>query len=158
MVENIQFKLNGKPVKVSVDGDRMLLSVLRYDLGLTGTKFGCGEGFCVACTVLVNQEAVRSCQYPVKDIRGKELVTIEGLSKNGQFHPLQKAFIQHDALQCGYCTSGMIVNAYGLLHKNPNPTRIDIIEGMGGNLCRCGSYIRIIAAIQTAAKEMRGGK
>jgi aerobic-type carbon monoxide dehydrogenase small subunit (CoxS/CutS family) len=158
MIENIQFNLNGKPVNVSVDGDRMLLSVLRYELGLTGTKFGCGEGFCGACSVLVNNEAVRSCQYPAKDIRGKELVTIEGLSKNGQLHPLQKALIQHDALQCGYCTSGMIVNACGLLHKNPNPTRKDIIEGMEGNLCRCGSYIRIIAAIQTAAKEMRGGK
>lgn len=158
MIENIQFRLNGRPVSLSVDGDRMLLLVLRYELGLTGTKFGCGQGFCGACTVLVNNEAVRSCQYPVKDINGKEVLTIEGLSKNGELHPLQKAFIEHDALQCGYCTSGMIINAYSLLRKNPNPTRKDIIDGMEGNLCRCGTYIRIIAAIQTAAKEMRGAK
>jgi aerobic-type carbon monoxide dehydrogenase small subunit (CoxS/CutS family) len=158
MIENIRFKINGKPVSLSVDGDRMLLLVLRYELWLTGTKFGCGEGFCGACTVLVNNEAVRSCQYPVKDIQGKEVVTVEGLTKSGELHPLQKAFIQHDAMQCGYCTSGMILNAYGLLRKKPNRTRKDIIEGMEGNLCRCGAYLRIIAAIQAAAQEMRGGK
>jgi aerobic-type carbon monoxide dehydrogenase small subunit (CoxS/CutS family) len=158
VIENIRFRLNGKPVSLSVDGDRMLLLVLRYDLGLTGTKFGCGEGFCGACTVLVDNEAVRSCQYPMKGVNGKEVLTIEGLSKNGELHPLQKAFIQHDALQCGYCTPGMIINAYSLLRKNPNPTRKDIIERMEGNLCRCGTYVRIIAAIQTAAKEMRGAK
>jgi aerobic-type carbon monoxide dehydrogenase small subunit (CoxS/CutS family) len=158
MTENIRFSLNGKPVSLAVDGDRMLLGVLRYDLGLTGPKYGCGEGFCGACTVLVNEEAVRSCQYPVKDVSGKTVLTIEGLSKNGELHPLQKAFSQHDALQCGYCTPGMILSAFSLLRKNPKPTRKDIIDGMEGNLCRCGTYVRIIAAIESAAKEMRGAR
>jgi aerobic-type carbon monoxide dehydrogenase small subunit (CoxS/CutS family) len=158
MTENIRFILNGKPVSLAVDGDRMLLAVLRYDLGLTGPKYGCGEGFCGACTVLVNEEAVRSCQYPVKNVNGKAVLTIEGLSKNGELHPLQKAFARQDALQCGYCTPGMILSAFSLLRKNTNPTRKDIIDGMEGNLCRCGTYVRIIAAIQSAAEEMRGVK
>jgi aerobic-type carbon monoxide dehydrogenase small subunit (CoxS/CutS family) len=158
MIENIQFKLNGRTVSLSVETELMLLAVLRYDLGLTGSKYGCGEGFCGACTVLVNNEAVRSCQYPVKDVREKEVVTIEGLARDGKLHPLQEAFVRHDALQCGYCTSGMIMNAYGLLLKNPRPTRQQIIDGMEGNLCRCGAYARIIEAIQDAARDMRGGK
>ncbi len=158
MKETIRFKLNGRPLSMSVDDDRMLLWALRTDFGFTGTKFGCGEGFCGACTVLVNNEALRSCQLPVKDIKGKEVITIEGLAKNGNLHPLQKAFIQHDALQCGYCTPGMILNAYGLLLKKPGPTLKEIIEGMDENLCRCGSHQRIIQAIQDAAREMRGGK
>lgn len=158
MKETIRFKLNEKPISMSVDGDRMLLWVLRTDFGFIGTKFGCGEGFCGACTVLVNKEAIRSCQFPVKDINGKEIMTIEGLAKNGDLHPLQKAFIKHDALQCGYCTPGMILNAYSLLIKNPQPTLKEIIHGMDENLCRCGSHQRIIQAIQDAAQEMRGGK
>jgi len=158
MEENIRFKLNDKSVSLTVDGDRMLLSVLRYDLGLRGTKYGCGEGFCGACTVLVDNEAVRSCQFPIKDVGGKNVVTIEGLGKNGVLHPLQKAFIEHDALQCGYCTPGMILTAYSLLLKDTNPVKTKILEAMDGNFCRCGTYARIIAAIQTAAKEMRGEK
>ncbi len=158
MKENIQFKLNGKSVRLSMDGERMLLWILRTDFGLTGAKYGCGEGFCGACTVLVNREAVRSCQLPVKDVKGKEVMTIEGLSKNGELHPLQKAFIKHDALQCGFCTPGMILNAYSMILKNPQSSPDEIIQGMDGNLCRCGSHIRIVQAIQTAAKEMKGMK
>jgi aerobic-type carbon monoxide dehydrogenase small subunit (CoxS/CutS family) len=157
MEKMIHFKLNGQEIDLALDRERMLLWVLRTDFDLTGTKFGCGEGFCGACTVLVNNEAVRSCQYPVGEIDGKEVVTIEGLSKNGKFHPLQEAFIKHDALQCGYCTPGMILNAYSLLIKNPNPNTKDIINGMEENLCRCGSHTRIVQAIQTAAKEMKAG-
>ncbi len=157
MVENIQFKLNGKQQSLKVEVDRLLLWILRTDLGLTGTKYGCGESYCGACTVLVNNEAIRSCQLTAKDIQGKEVITIEGLAKNGTLHPVQKAFMQHDALQCGYCTPGMILNAYSLLKKNPRPSTSEIIEGMDNNLCRCGAHKRIIQAIQDAAKEMAGG-
>ena len=158
MKEVIQFKLNEKPVRLTTDGERMLLWAIRTDMGLTGAKYGCGEGFCGACTVLVNNEAVRSCQFPLKNVKGKKVLTIEGLAKNGDLHPLQKAFIKYDALQCGFCTPGMILQAYSLLLKNPRPTREEIIQGMDGNLCRCGSHTRIVQAIQTAAKEMKGGK
>ncbi|UCC39873.1 MAG: (2Fe-2S)-binding protein [Candidatus Aminicenantes bacterium] len=158
MKETIRFKLNDKPVSLTIDNERMLLWVLRTELGLTGTKFGCGEGYCGACTVLVNREAIRSCQFPLKDVKGKAVITIEGLAKNGDLHPLQKAFIKHDALQCGFCTSGMLLNAYSLLLKNPKPSRKEIIQGMEENLCRCGTYQRIIQAVQTAAHEMNGGK
>ncbi len=157
MSKTIRFRLNGQAKSLTFDRERMLLWVLRTDFGLTGTKFGCGEGFCGACTVLVNNEAVRSCQLPVKDVDGKNVITIEGLAKNGNLHPLQKAFIKHDALQCGYCTPGMILNAYGLLIKNSQPTLKEIKDSMDENLCRCGSYQRIIQAIQEAAQEMRGG-
>lgn len=157
MAETISFKLNSESVSVTTNGGRPLLWVLRTDLGLTGTKFGCGKALCGACTVLVDNKAVRSCSYPVKNVGGKEVLTIEGLSKNGDLHPLQKAFIKHDALQCGFCTSGMILNAYSLLNQNPRPSREEIIKGMEGNLCRCGAYTRIIDAIQTAAAEMKGG-
>jgi aerobic-type carbon monoxide dehydrogenase small subunit (CoxS/CutS family) len=157
MRETINFKLNDKPMRLTIDGERMLLWALRSELDLTGTKFGCGEGFCGVCTVLVNKEAVRSCQFPVKDVKGKEVITIEGLAKNGNLHPLQKAFIKHNALQCGFCTPGMILNAYSVLLKNPQPTHEEILQGMEDNLCRCGSYDRIVKAIKTAAKEMKGG-
>jgi aerobic-type carbon monoxide dehydrogenase small subunit (CoxS/CutS family) len=157
MEENVQFKLNGKPIKLTVDGDRMLLWVLRTDLGLTGTKYGCGESFCGACTVVVNNEAVRSCQTAIKDVQDKEVVTIEGLAKNGQVHPLQKVFMENDAMQCGYCTPGMIMNAYSLLRKNPRSSPSEIIAGMDNNLCRCGAHTRIVRAMQGAAKEMEGG-
>jgi len=159
MKEKIDFKINGKPVSLNVDADRMLLWVLRTELGLTGAKYGCGEGFCGACTVLVDNEAVRSCQYPVKDVRSKSVVTIEGLAANGKFHPLQDAFVRHNAMQCGFCTSGMILQAFNLLTKNPQPSREQIIQGMEDHLCRCGSHVRIIQAVQTAAQEMsRGGR
>ena len=155
--ETIKFKLNGKVVALSTDADRKLLWVLRTDCELTGTKYGCGEGLCGACTVLVDGEAVRSCQTSLKDVQGKDVVTIEGLSMNNQLHPLQKAFAEHDALQCGYCTSGMIMNAYSLLKKNPKPSVSDIVSGMDDNICRCGAHKRIIEAVQSAAKEMKGG-
>lgn len=158
MKEIIQFIINKKPVRLSTDGERMLLWAIRSDLNMTGAKYGCGEGFCGACTVLVDKEAVRSCQFPLKNVKGKEVLTIEGLAKNGNLHPLQKAFIKHGALQCGFCTPGMILQAYSLLLKNPDPNRKEIIQGMDENLCRCGSHTRIVQAIQTAAKEMKGGK
>lgn len=158
MKETIRFTLNGKSQRLTVDGERMLLWILRTDLGLTGTKFGCGESFCGACTVLVNNKAVRSCQFPAKDVKGKKVITIEGLARNGNLHPLQKAFIKHDALQCGFCTPGMILNAYSLLTENPQPAAREILQGMEDNLCRCGSHTRIVQAIKTAAREMRGGK
>jgi aerobic-type carbon monoxide dehydrogenase small subunit (CoxS/CutS family) len=157
MTENIHLKLNGKPVTLTVDSDRRLLWVLRTDLGLTGTKYGCGESYCGACTVLVNNEAVRSCQVTVKDVEGAEVVTIEGLAKNGSLHPLQKAFMEHDALQCGYCTPGMIMNAVAFLRKNRHPSTAQIIAAMDDNLCRCGAHNRIVQAIETAAKETKGG-
>lgn len=156
MIEYLQFTLNGKPQSIRVDGDRLLLWVLRTDLGLTGTKYGCGESYCGACTVLVNDQAVRSCQMTIKDVQGKEVITIEGLAKNGDPHPLQKAFMEHDALQCGYCTPGMIMSAYALLRQNPQPDTAEIITGMNDNLCRCGAHTRIVQAIQAAAKEMEG--
>jgi carbon-monoxide dehydrogenase small subunit len=157
MKESIYFKLNDNPVKMTVDDERMLLWILRNDLGITGPKYGCGAGLCGACTVLVDNEAVLSCQTPVKEVKGREVLTIEGLAQNERLHPLQKAFIKHDALQCGFCTPGMILKAHSLLLKNPSPSPEEIIQGMDGNLCRCGAHIRIIEAIETAAQEMRGG-
>jgi aerobic-type carbon monoxide dehydrogenase small subunit (CoxS/CutS family) len=156
MSKQIQFELNGKPVTLSLDTELTLLWVLRTEFGLTGTKFGCGIGFCGACTVLLNGEATRSCLIQASDAEGSQVVTIEGLAKDGQLHPVQKAFAGHDALQCGYCTPGMIMNACGLLLKNPEPSRKEIIEAMEDNLCRCGTYGRIIEAIQSAAREMNG--
>ncbi len=154
MKQTISFKLNNEDVSVNVNGDEPLLTVIRIYLQKTGTKFGCGLGDCGACTVLVNGEAVRSCMLLVEDVAGMEVITIEGLSDGENLHPIQKAFVNHEALQCGFCTPGMILNAYGLLLKNATPTREEIIEGMEENLCRCGSYNRIIEAIQTAGKEM----
>lgn len=158
MEQSISFKLNGKEVSVNTDPDRMLLWVLRTDLGLTGTKFGCGEGQCGACTVILGNRAVRSCITPMGIVKGKEVTTIEGLAQNGKLHPIQEAFVKHDALQCGFCTSGMILNAYGLLLKNPSPTRQQIIDGMEYNLCRCGAHVRIIRAIEEAAQVMKGAR
>ena len=158
MIETIKFNLNRKPMQLTVDGERSLLWVLRSDLCLTGTKYGCGEGICGACTVLVSNKAMRSCQVLVKEIKGKEVITIEGLVRNGKLHPLQKAFVDHDALQCGFCTPGMILNAYSLLLEKPQPTEAEIIEGMNDNLCRCGAHVRIVQAIQNAAQVMRGGR
>jgi carbon-monoxide dehydrogenase small subunit len=157
MTEKIQFTLNGKSTTVTVDPDRMLLWVLRVDLGLTGTKYGCGQSLCGACTVIMNGEAVRSCMTPVGDVRGKEVLTIEGLASGSILHPLQKAFAEHDAMQCGYCTPGMIMNAYSLLRKNPHPSPDDIIREMDDNLCRCGAHTRIVQAIQAAASGKEGG-
>ena len=153
----IQFRLNGQSVTLTGDGERLLLWILRTDLALTGAKYGCGEGLCGACTVLVNGEAVLSCQTAVKDVVGAEVVTIEGLAQNGNLHPIQQAFIDHDALQCGFCTPGMILKAYSLLAENPHPTQDEIIAAMDDNLGRCGSHVRIVQAIQTAAKRMHNG-
>ena len=158
MPETIQFILNDKSVSFTGDAERNLLWVLRTEFELTGTKYGCGEGFCGACTVLVDNRAERSCQLPVKNVAGKSVLTIEGLSQNGELHPVQQAFVEHDALQCGYCTPGMIMTAASLLYENPNPSRDDIIVGMDENLCRCGGYGRMVDAIQSAAKQMRGGR
>ncbi len=156
MNETISFNLNGKPVSLTTDSDRMLLWVLRTDLSLTGTKYGCGRAVCGACTVIVDNRAVRSCVVPLRSVKGKNVLTIEGLAKNGELHPIQEAFVKHDALQCGFCTPGMILNAYSLLLKNPKPTREEIIQGMENNLCRCGAHKRIIEAVQSAAEEMKG--
>lgn len=157
MEKNISFSLNGKPVRMTADPGRMLLWVLRSDLELTGAKHSCGEGFCGACTVLVDGDAVLSCQYPIQGVEGKEVRTIEGLAENGDLHPLQKAFLKHNALQCGFCTPGMILKAYELLLENPRPSAAEIAVAMEGNLCRCGSYNRIILAVQAAARGMQGG-
>lgn len=153
MQRTISFTLNGKPTRVAVDPDRMLLWVLRYDLQMTGTKYGCGEGLCGACTVIVDKQAVRSCSTPMRDVAGKAVLTIEGLSEGGQLHPLQQAFLKHHAFQCGYCTSGMILSAYALLQKNPRPTEAEILKHMDDNLCRCGSHTRIVDAIQEASNS-----
>ncbi len=152
----IAFTLNGKPTAVDTDGTRMLLWVLRSDLGLTGTKHGCGIGACGSCTVLVDGEPVCSCRMPLADIQGKEVITIEGLASEDGLHPIQQAFADNDALQCGFCAPGMIMAAYGLLLANPRPTRADIVEHMEGNLCRCGAHVRIIQAIEVAAERMGG--
>ena len=158
MAENISFTLNGKPTNLAVDGERMLLWVLRADLGLTGTKYGCGIGVCGACTVIVDDQPMRSCRIPVKAVAGSSVVTIEGLAKDGKLNPVQAAFAKHAGLQCGFCTPGMIMNAYAFLLKNPDATRGEIIEGMDYNLCRCGAHVRIVEAIEAAASEMKGGR
>jgi aerobic-type carbon monoxide dehydrogenase small subunit (CoxS/CutS family) len=157
MIRTVSFTLNGKPVRVTVDDERMLLWVLRNDLGLTGTKYGCGEALCGACTVIVDKEAVRSCVTAVKDVAGKQVLTIEGLGASGKLHPLQDAFLRHHAFQCGYCTPGMILTAYALLAKTPRPTRAEIIRHMDDNLCRCGSHVRVLDAIEDAARTAKGG-
>jgi aerobic-type carbon monoxide dehydrogenase small subunit (CoxS/CutS family) len=157
MKKIINFKLNGKPVSLDVESERKLIWVLRVDLGLTGTKYGCGESYCGSCTVIVNNNAERSCQLTIQDVQDKDVITIEGLLKGEELHPLQKAFIENDALQCGYCTPGMIMNAYSFLKKNPKPSIQDIKAGMEDNLCRCGAHKRILSAVQSAAKEMKGG-
>ena len=152
MQRQIQFHLNGKPVSLTTEDQRTLLWVLRTDLDLTGTKFGCGEGICGACTVAVNGEAARSCQTSLASVAGKNVVTIEGLEQNGKLDPLQLAFADHGAFQCGFCTSGMIMNAWTFLKKNPKATRADIVQEMDNNLCRCGAHQRIVAAIQEVAR------
>jgi aerobic-type carbon monoxide dehydrogenase small subunit (CoxS/CutS family) len=153
----VSFTLNGKPVRLTVDETRPLLWVLRDDLGLTGTKFGCGEAVCGACTVVVNNEAVRSCTTAIGDVEGKKVVTIEGLAGDKALHPIQQAFIKHDAFQCGYCTPGMIMGAYALLLKNPKATRADIVRTLDSHLCRCGAHTRILQAVESVAAQPKGG-
>ena len=147
------FTLNGKPVTVTGDAQTMLLWALRDDVGLTGTKYGCGASLCGACTVHVNGKAVRSCVTPLASVEGKKVTTIEGLSPDSS-HPLQKAWVEQAVPQCGYCQSGQIMKAAELLSKNKKPTRAQIVQHMNGNICRCGTYHRIIAAIEQAAKEV----
>jgi aerobic-type carbon monoxide dehydrogenase small subunit (CoxS/CutS family) len=147
--------VNGAGHKIDAGPERSLLSVLRDDLDLTGSKYGCGEGQCGACTVLINGQPTRSCITPVGSVAGKQIRTIESLAENGQLHPLQEAFLEEDALQCGYCTSGMLMSGVGLLQKNPDSSEPEILHFMEGNLCRCGTYPRIIAAIRKAAASMR---
>jgi aerobic-type carbon monoxide dehydrogenase small subunit (CoxS/CutS family) len=148
--------VNGKKLTVNVHPTTSLLNVLREDLDLTGTKYGCGEAQCGACTVLVDGQPVRSCVTPVGKVANKKITTIEGLEKNGQLHPVQEAFLKADALQCGYCTPGMIMASVALLNKNSRPTREQIVRHMDRNVCRCGAYLRIIAAIQMASGQKGG--
>ncbi|HJZ40167.1 MAG TPA: (2Fe-2S)-binding protein [Bacteroidales bacterium] len=158
METTIRFELNGKNVEMLLDPGLNLLSVIRNQFGLTGTKYACGIARCGACSILLDNAVVRSCTLTVSVAEGKKVTTIEGLSQNGKLHPLQEAFIKHDALQCGFCTPGMIMNAYGMLLRNPEPSQQEIINGMQSNLCRCGAHVRIVDAIESASKEMQGGK
>ena len=151
-----EIDVNGSKRRIDADADRTLLSVLRDDLDLTGTKYGCGEGQCAACTVLLDGVPTRSCLTRVGAVGGKKVVTIEGLAANGQLHPVQEAFLEADAMQCGWCTPGMIMGAVGLLARNPHPNAAEIVNGMNGHICRCGTYSRVIAAIQSAAAK--GGR
>jgi aerobic-type carbon monoxide dehydrogenase small subunit (CoxS/CutS family) len=148
--------VNGVRHRIASDPARPLLAVLRDELDLTGTKYGCGEGQCGACTVLLDGAPVRSCLTTVKAAEGKQVSTIESLAQNGQLHPVQEAFIEADAMQCGYCTAGMIMSSVGLLKKRPNPTDAEIKSGLQGNVCRCGTYPRIIQAVRMASKHTNG--
>lgn len=151
MKEVVQFTLNGKAVHLDTEMDQSLLWFLRGDLELTGTKYGCGEGVCGACTVLVDGSAERACLLDVKSIAGKKVTTIEGLAGDDKLHPIQQAFVEHDALQCGYCTPGMILSAVSLLAGNPTATEADIVDGLDDNLCRCGAHKRIVKAVRSVA-------
>lgn len=149
-------QINGKNRVFECQPDTTLLFALREELGLTGTKYGCGEGHCGACTILVNGRPLRSCQLSVSDAAGKSIVTIEGFEQNGQLHPVQQAFLDQGAFQCAYCTSGMIASSVALLQKNSNPSELEIVQALQGNICRCGTHPRIVAAVQQAAKAMHG--
>jgi isoquinoline 1-oxidoreductase alpha subunit len=154
----MELVVNQKRYRLQVDPNSFLLWALRDELELTGSKYGCGEGHCGACTVLVDGAPVRSCITRVSTVSGKEITTIEGLAQNGRLHPLQEAFIQADAMQCGYCTPGMILSGVGLLKKSPHPSEPEIRRALEGNVCRCGTYPRIVAAMQMAEKAMNGGQ
>jgi aerobic-type carbon monoxide dehydrogenase small subunit (CoxS/CutS family) len=149
--------VNGTSQSIDAEADRSLLSVLRDDLGLTGAKYGCGEGHCGACTVLIEGKATRSCITRMETVEDKKVRTVEGLTAGQKMHAIQEAFLAAGSMQCGYCTPGMVMSAYSLLSEKPDPTRDEIIKGMNGNICRCGTYTRIIAAIEQAAKAMKGG-
>ncbi len=156
-MRSVSFTLNGAPTRVTVDETRPLLWVLRDDLSLTGTKFGCGEAVCGACTVLLDDEPVRACATTIGDVEGRRVVTIEGLARDGHLHPVQDAFVKHLAFQCGYCTPGMVMGAYALLLKHPTPTPAQITAQMDAHLCRCGAHLRIVQAIESASAVMKGG-
>ena len=153
MSNKFQFTLNGKQVNVDTDDNRPLLDVIREEFGLTGTKYGCGEGECGCCSVMLDGEVTRSCITPVSDAADCEITTIEGLSADDKLHPVQQAFIDKHAMQCGYCVPGQIMCAVGLLNENSNPTREEIVEGMSGNICRCCNYPNILAAVEAAANS-----
>ncbi len=153
-----EFVVNGQAHSVNTDENRPLLDVLREELGLTGTKYGCGEGECGACSVIVDGEAIRSCTTAIAEIEGQEIRTIEGLAPDGQLHPIQQAFVEKRALQCGYCVPGQIMSAVALLEENASPTRDEIIQGMDGNLCRCCNYSNILAAVVYAASLAQEAK
>jgi len=157
MASITEISVNGVQRRIEVDPERSLLSILRDDLDLTGSKYGCGEGRCGACTVLIDGKATRSCVTPLGDCDGKQITTIEGLERDGELHPLQEAFVEAGAMQCGYCTAGMIMSGVALLAKNAEPTLPDIVRSMEGNICRCGTYARIAAAILQAGAAMKGG-
>lgn len=156
MTRLIQLKVNGEMYEVSVKPNETLLDVIRYKLELTGTKKGCDTGQCGSCTVLLDGKPVNSCLILALEAHGKEILTIEGLAKNGQLHPLQEAFIQEGAVQCGYCTPGMLLSAKALLDENPTPTEEEVKEAIAGNLCRCTGYVKIVTAILAGAEKMRG--
>jgi aerobic-type carbon monoxide dehydrogenase small subunit (CoxS/CutS family) len=153
----IRFTVNGKARSVDTEPERPLLEVLREDLGLTGTKYGCGEGQCGACTVLLDNKAAFSCVTPVRAAQGRNIVTIEGLAKDGKLHPVQQAFLDEGAMQCGYCTPGMVLRTVALLESYPRPTDAQIVEGLNGNVCRCNAYHRILAAVRRAAASAEKG-
>jgi aerobic-type carbon monoxide dehydrogenase small subunit (CoxS/CutS family) len=155
MATTIELQVNGKKLRANIDPPRSLLSVLRDDFDLTGTKYGCGEGQCGACTVLIDGLPQRSCQTQAGDAVGKLITTIEGLERDGKLHPLQQAFLDSGAMQCAFCTSGMIISGVALLRRNPNPAPAEIVRFMDGNICRCGTYPRIAAAINQAAKVLK---
>lgn len=158
MKTTVQFTLNGKPQRATTDSRRSLLEVLREDFDLTGTKFGCGEGDCRACTVLIDGRAVRSCQTDIGDVMGAKVETIESLAADGRLHPVQEAFVKEGAMQCGYCVPGMVLTTVALLKRNANPSREQIVEALNGNLCRCCGYVNILKAVEQAAgatKEAR---
>jgi aerobic-type carbon monoxide dehydrogenase small subunit (CoxS/CutS family) len=157
MPSAVSLTLNGKPVRLETDGKRTLLWVLRTDLGLTGTKYGCGVGLCGSCTVVVDGRAVRSCRTSLADVQGRQVTTIEGLATGDRLHPLQEAFVARVAFQCGYCTPGMILGAYALLRKNPKATRADAARALEGHVCRCGAHARILEAVESAAAATKGG-
>jgi len=154
----LRFRLNGRSVEVDVPPGRRLLDLLREDLGLTGTKEGCGEGECGACTVLVDGKPRLSCLTLAIQVEGKEVLTVEGLAQSGKLHPLQEAFIETAGVQCGFCTPGFLMSAYALLLENPSPTKAEVREWLSGNLCRCTGYEQIVAAVLRAAEKMGGGK
>jgi aerobic-type carbon monoxide dehydrogenase small subunit (CoxS/CutS family) len=151
----VQFSVNGKPQRVTTDSRRTLLEVLREDIGLTGTKYGCGEGQCRACTVLLDGKAVQSCQTTMDEVEGRKIETIEALANGDTLHPVQEAFVKEGAMQCGYCVPGMIMATVGLLRRNAKPTKAEIIAGLNGNLCRCCGYLNIVKAVERAAESAK---
>ena len=153
----VSFVVNGKPVDLEVDPRRRLLWVLRTELGLTGTKYGCGEQHCGACTVLIDGRPALSCGTRMSSVSGKEVTTVEGLADGDRLHPVQRAFADHDALQCGFCTPGLVMGAVGLLQRNPSPTEAEVREGLEKHLCRCGTHVRVLQAVQAASKAMQEG-